>query len=195
MSTSDHLIDMSAVYALRDPLGTKAFRGEIPAEVDPFRLIRAEELPASLIEVRHASGASLYDVIWTTSTVPIILRDHVVERLSQSGISGWTTYPVEIVTSSGERSTDYAGLAVRGRAGPIDDSLSEVVEAVFPGGRTRRLRGRYFDPSTWDGSDLFVPHGTGYVFATARVRDLFQALNVSNISLVPVSDIETKAAR
>src|SRR5690606_13958786 len=73
---------------------------------------------------------------------------------------GWTTWPAEVYGRRGERLEGYGGLARTGRGGPLDRSLGQRLwrEPRAPGGpRFEVLRGYFFDPTPWDGSDKFMP--------------------------------------
>jgi hypothetical protein len=39
----------------------------------------------------------------------------------------------------------------------------------------------YFDPSTWDGSDVFVSDKTGFTFVNASVKGALEAASISNL--------------
>ena len=66
---------------------------------------------------------------------------------------------MQVFSKDGDRLQGYVGLSIRGRCGPIDDSLSERVPKQYPGGVFPVLKGMYFDPATWDGSDVFTVKG------------------------------------
>jgi hypothetical protein len=52
------------------------------------------------------------------------------------------------------------------------------------------LRGMFFDESSWDGADCFVPEGTVYIFITGRVRSLLSSKkNVRLLSDVLTSEV------
>jgi hypothetical protein len=172
------------VFVLGDPLGSRAFRGEIVSDVDTFALTRGEVTPSRPILVKHDRGATLYDVIWTTNAAPVIISDRAARLLEENQVSGWSTYEVDLRDRDGDVIDGYSGLSVLGRCGPIRDDLSPSIEAVYPGGRTKRRLGWRFDPDTWDGSDIFVPSdGSAVKFVTDSVRGLLERAKVRNLTL------------
>jgi hypothetical protein len=85
----------------------------------------------------------------------------------------------------------YLGLTIVGRAGPIDDARSEVRLKRYPARSRPALYGLYFDPATWDGSDLFVSdEEAAWPFATSKVERLFREASVRNIEFVPATTFE-----
>jgi hypothetical protein len=96
------------------------------------------------------------DVVRTTLALPVLLGERVVDLLRSSGFTGWRLVPVELRHKAGDVLSTYHYLCVHGRCGAIDDSRSERMEKRFPGGVFPVLKGLYFDPATWDGSDIFI---------------------------------------
>jgi hypothetical protein len=182
----------SSVYALGEHGGSRAFRGKIPLSLvgDALDITRAEKSSAP-VEVRWAMrGESPKDFVRTTSVWPILVSERVVGILRDSGLTGWQTYPIELFGKVGERIPGYHGLAVSGRCGPIDDDLSVKFPKIMPGGVFPYWRGLYFDPTTWDGSDLFMPSGSGWIFVVEAVRRAFAKANVTNVVFTALSDVE-----
>jgi hypothetical protein len=137
------------------------------------------------------------DVIWTTSAAPLIIHERVVELLTHSALTGWSTYPVEVHSKSGRVVPGYAGLAVSGRCGPVDISRSAIGLRQMPGGWFPYFRGHFFVPDTWDGSDLFMaaPDHLGKVstmrFLSARGRQVLRGAKVRNLSLIRLTESQT----
>ena len=48
--------------------------------------------------------------------------------------------------------------------------------------------GIFFDESTWDGSDFFVPEGTAMVCVTARVKEALEKSDLQNFALTSLKD-------
>jgi hypothetical protein len=83
-------------------------------------------------------------------------------------------------------------LCVEGRSGPIDDALGERVTLPppVPGGRAGPgLRGLYFEPDTWDGSDVFAPEGTTPTLMTQDVGRAIERLKPTNALFQQLSEI------
>lgn len=61
----------------------------------------------------------------------------------------------------------------------------------MPGGVFPYWRGLYFDPDTWDGSDIFMPGGrTGWVFVLDHVRDALEKAHVKNVAFQRLDEVE-----
>jgi hypothetical protein len=185
--------DYRTFFALehRDTRG--AFRvhplGEIP---EPLDVLRAEVTLSEPIRFHHNQGTRLYDFVGSTLFLQLV-SERFIQVLADNDFSGWTTYKVEIYDDDGRRVPGYRGLAVTGRCGPIDADLSPVmpVPPPVPEGATLPHRiGIRFHPETWDGSEIFIPEGTGWVIVTQPVRDALTKAKITNITLTRITEIE-----
>jgi hypothetical protein len=130
------------------------------------------------------------DVVWTRYVGPVLLSEELVNTLHTEGITGWSTYPVEMKGKNGEPLPTYCGLVVLGRCGPATSDHGTRVMKEFPGGFFPVQRGLSFDESSWDGSDVFMPVGaTAYVFVTDRFREIILA-RAKNVRFTPLGEIE-----
>ena len=161
----------------------------------PSAITRAELNPEAPVSVGWAmGGATPADIIWTTSAHPLIVHERVLAILRQSSASGWGTYEVLVTGKAGERYDSYAGLAIHGRAGPMDLSQSIVVLKNTAGWYPHFL-GHYFSAETWDGSDLFMAtpdeHGarTAHIYATERVVSALKRARVRNIAFERLTEV------
>jgi hypothetical protein len=166
--------------------GTKAYvvgedfslRGAVrldPSDYNlPFEeLARGEIQPAEPVQFKPVEGRKPTDFVGTTLGTLFVVSGAFVDTLRKNGFTGWSTFPVVISPKKGVELRGYTGLAVTGRCGAIDESLSQPIrlEPFAPGGETTDgLRGMYFDPSSWDGSDIFTPAGTSFVCVAPSVR-------------------------
>ena len=149
-------------------------------EIDPPGELRCE----------HAGGWSFTDVVNSTSGQLMLLSARVCEAMMP--FSGWRPLPAVVVGTDGAERRDYVALCVEGRSGPIDDALSERVTLPpgvpgAPGGPG--LLGLYFDPRTWDGSDVFAPEGTTLTFMTQDVARVVEGLEPTNALIQQLSEI------
>lgn len=109
--------------------------------------------------------------------------------LLEHRISGWRTYPVNVMDKLGEPQPDYEGLVVTGRCGNVDLARSIVVLSEYPTGWYPHFLGHYFEESSWDGSDIFMetPDSAGRVtahkFVTEKVRLAFEKAKIKNARL------------
>jgi hypothetical protein len=121
------------------------------------------------------------------------VSERIIAALRASKASGWATYPVRLEDENGVEVTGYHGLIVTGRCGAIDNARSVQVEKVVTGnpkGHAPVWRGLYFAEESWDGSDIFRPAATGYIFATQKVRVALDGAKVTNLSFAALADFE-----
>lgn len=186
-------LDCSSAYALGEGFRRGALRFtalEAPRYVD---LARGEYSPRVPIEFVQLEGRTAYDMLGTDYGVLKLCSDTVIRAFEQHRLTGWATFPVRLSLKDGSVLKGYHGLAVTGRCGPIDDRFSEevILPPLGPGGSSERgLRGLCFDPSTWDGSDVFTPQTAAAIFVTHQVMTALQNARVTNISFARLSEIE-----
>jgi hypothetical protein len=191
-STTKDFPGFDKIFYLGESGSRRAFRGRMPVETDDIGLIRAELHPTEPITVGWAMGsAEPGEVIWTTHAVPIIISDSIVSLLRTNGFTGWSLYPVSVQTKQGQKAQGYGGLAVTGRCGGIESSMSAEVPRIFPGGIFPVLKGLLFDPASWDGSDFFMPaQRFGYVFVVEEVKQAFERAKIRNVKFEPLDQFE-----
>jgi hypothetical protein len=185
--------DYRRFYLLEEGFEPRALRVDPVDDIpDPSALTRAEALPHKPIRFRRDEGARRLDFAGTTEAVLDLVSDRVIATLREASFTGWTTYPIEIREWNGEPVPGYQGLAVTGRSGALDDSLSriEVLPPHAPGGEAMPHRiGFLFPPETWDGSDIFVPEGSSAVMLTEQVRDALRAIGATNIGFTRIDQV------
>jgi hypothetical protein len=172
---------------MRDP-GSPEFRVLSRLSVEQaFAAVRGELEVTAPIELRWFMGRRVSrDFIWTAIVAPKIVSDRVLSVLTSNRFTGWSTYPVAVIGPKGERITGYHGLAVHGRCGRLQDERSvEVVKPGPVGDLITVRRGRYFDESAWDGSDIFVPMGdVAFVFVVCGVYEQLRAAGVKGAAFI-----------
>ena len=201
-SISREFPGFDALYYIEDPFSNRPYRGKVDgpggySEHEKLRLLLRGELTVhEPIIIKHAMGGGYpTDVIWTTSGVPLIINQRVVDLLNANKITGWSTYPVTVYTKSNEIVPDYSGLSIHGRSGPIDESKSDIVMREFPAGMFPRNKGYYFDPESWDGSDLFMAGNALHKFCSTAVKQIFTKAKVKNIEFIRMDEVEYKTLR
>ena len=192
--------DYTRFYVMTEAFRRGAFRvhplDEIPIP-NLCAVTRAEVVPGAPLRFHHDEGTHLCDYIGTTAAVITLVSDRLVGVLHDHRVSGWTTYPVEVYDDSGARIAGYHGLAVSGRSGPIDEDLSPVAVVPPPVPRGAALPHRIglrFWPHTWDGSDVFSPDRSAFMFVTQRVRDALVKAKVTNVDLRRITEVEQLVA-
>jgi uncharacterized protein DUF1629 len=181
------------MYVLEEPGESRAFRAKIDISVeDAFAFKRGERQPKSPVKCRWAMGDPRPgDVIWTTLGVPLLVSNRVTGILQAGGFKGWTVFPIDLAGADGQRIAGFHGLSIVGRCGAIENQRSIRVPKKYPGGVFPVWKGLYFDPSTWDGSDIFMPQGkVGWVFVAKGLRDALDSANVGNIDWTPIENVE-----
>lgn len=177
--------DFGQFYAVGENFTTGAIRLDclLPSGVDPADLTRGTWTPSQPLRCNCEEGTRWVDLLGTTHAVLRIVSGSVIETFRANDLDGWDTYPVEI-SCKDQNLAGYEGLIARGRCGPVHHE--EVLMPSFvPGGEPiEGSRGVYFDPATWDGSDIFSPEGTGLVIVTQRVKDALEHAGMENWSFV-----------
>ena len=72
--------------------------------------------------------------VFTSYVSVMMLGADMVSSLQEAGISGWSTFPVELFGNRGEPFGTYHGLVVHGRCGALDKSRSVHTTQQLPGG-------------------------------------------------------------
>jgi hypothetical protein len=186
--------DYRRFYALGERFARGTFRVHALGELlggDPLALTRGESDPQEPVCFHHDEGSRIKDHVGTTWALLHLVSDRFIGVLD--GFRGWRTYPVEVYAKDGELVPGYHGLAVSGRSGPIDNDLSPVMvlPPPVPHGEAMPHRiGIRFWPETWDGSDVFMPAGSGWVLVTQEVRDALTAAKITGIDLDRITEIE-----
>lgn len=158
-----------------------------------LEVFRGEVVPSAPLRFRRMKGSKPYDYLSATPVRFKVVSNRVIEVFRENSFTGWTTYPVCVRGKDGGEIEGYHGLAVTGRCGPIDRSMSERVwrGPGSPGGKpTEQWLGLYFRPETWDGSDIFSPPGTSYVFVVQKVRDAMERAGLRNFGFDRATELE-----
>ena len=136
-------------------------------------------------------GSQAGDIVWTTLALPVLMSERAVGVLREGHFSGWDVVPVELRDKAGGPLPTYYYLCVQGRCGPIENSRSEKIDRIYPGGVFPVWKGLYFDAATWDGSDLFMPAGNvGWIFVVEAVKRAFEKAKMKNVLFTPLDEVE-----
>lgn len=182
----DHL------YEFADPGSDRAFVASIDVLTEmALPMLRGEMRRVTPIEGRWAMGsAKPADIVWTTVALPVLLSERAVDLLRKEHVTGWDLIPCTLYGKQGE-SWPYAFLTVHGRCGPIDDLKSTRIDKTYPAGVFPAWKGLYFDPRSWDGSDVFMPAGdVGWIFVTERLKSVLEKAKVGNVLCTPLDQVE-----
>jgi hypothetical protein len=181
------------IYELADPCSNRAFRASVELGTDEALLLRRGEAGrGQAVRARWAMGAAKPgDVIWSTLAMPLLISERAVGILRDGRFKGWDVVPVELSDKTGAPLPTHYYLGIHGRCGPIDDRRSVKFDKIMPGGAFQWWRGLFFDPATWDGSDLFMPQGNvGWIFVVEAVKRAFEKGKVKNIRFTALDEVE-----
>lgn len=191
-STSKSFPGFSSIYYFSDKGTGNPFHASVEVETtqEAFGLTRAEIRPTSPVQARWFMGRKKpTDVIGATYAVILLVSERVVNMLQDAGFTGWSTYDVNLLGHDGMPIPGYYGFAVCGRCGPIDESKAVEIPRICPGGVFPGWFGMYFDPDTWDGSDIFMPdHPLGAIFLTEDVKRAFEKAKIKNVRFTPLDE-------
>jgi hypothetical protein len=179
------------LFEIASRFSRSAYIAELSIDVDRALSCLREELSVPRIVARWGGGASRPEQIsWTTGLFPLILDDTVCELLRADGVTGWASLPCDLHSKDGALLTGFNFLTVSGRCGPIEDERSSIVQKEYPGGVFPAMKGLFFDPESWDGTDFFTTTDrTGWVFVTKRVRDALKRAKIRNLAFHSLGSI------
>lgn len=181
------------IFSLGEPFATRPFRGslrEATPGLDYFSLASGRVVPPRPVRIVPYGGRHPGDFIWTDAVVIRLASRRVLALLRESQITGWSVFPVEVFGRDGELISEFDGFSVTGRCGLIDPAQSTPILKKMPGGVFPYSRGYYFKPDSWDGSHIFSPEGTAFIFVTKVVRDLLRRSNAKNVECRPITEME-----
>ncbi len=186
------MMDFNELYVFGEAFKRGALRvafHDHPALGDWISVLRADSDPTPPLSVRQLTGKRPYDLVG--STILLDLVSPLFRRvLQEAKLTGWDCLQVD--AGSFEALNGYELFRVLGRCGPLNNAKSE--RAILPppkgGNAVSGWRGLYFDPASWDGSDIFAPTGTAQVFVTERAAQIIKKNKLSNITLEPLTTVE-----
>lgn len=122
-----------------------------------------------------------------------IVSPRFIETVRERDLSGWTIYPIDLADKHGSSLDGFGLLGITGRCGPIQDDLSALVTVPPPvaGGReTRQLRGLFFEPKSWDGSDFCCStDGSLHTFLSSAATQTLQEARLTGCNLRPAAEL------
>lgn len=182
-------------------MANRPYRGEYRAPDNGAGVSRGETEDLATVPIHWAMGGGVpSDVIWTTSAHPLIVHGRVIDLFRANGFTGWSTYAVEVYAKDERVIPDYYGLTITGRCARQDLSRSSILLVQMPGGWVPRFHGHYFDPASWDGSDLFMeaPDQLGKVSmwrcVTERVWRVLRQAKVGNLLFQRLPDVSVSTS-
>ena len=187
--------DFRQYYALSDAdsRGALVVEDGSGSGLDGRRLLRGLERPEAPVLLVPALGRKPLDLIVGTDIATMLISSSVARTLEETGLTGWSTYPVDLRDAAGRTIDRYAGLSVLGRCGPLVRATEpEWQPPLVPGAKPYKVWvGISFPPDSWDGSDFFMAEDeTMWVFATDRVRSAIEARRFRNFEFRRITEIQ-----
>jgi hypothetical protein len=169
------------------------FRGALDSG-NHRKLTRGEESPTRQLILRYEMGNPTPGMaVFALGPYVIILHQTAIALLEERALTGWRTYPVLVRDKAGVEHVDYAGLAFIGRCGQLSNRESPefVRESLRGNHKSTWRRGMYFDSSTWDGSDFFMPKvEQDFRLCTSRAVAALKDAGVTELELTPMDQSE-----
>ncbi|HEY6062770.1 MAG TPA: hypothetical protein VIV35_04120 [Chitinophagaceae bacterium] len=189
----------SNFFVVEDPVSTKNYRGDIINPIDEPGALLRNEYKVNQLDIKYMEGSNEPgSLFWNSVTDPFCISGTFVDILHRNNITGWSTIPAKVLTKSGSYTIDnFFALTVTGRANAIDYLQTDIVFRLFPGGQFPHFKGLYFDPESWDGSDIFMerPDSDGkssaFIYVTKKFVDTCKKNKVKNIRFVSFNDYLT----
>lgn len=182
------------LFRLGVGLSNRAYRAKIDMHgLDELTLMRGGGPSNARFSARWAMGGRTpSDFVGTTLTTPVLISERTKSVMESEGITGWVSNPCLVVSRDGD-DYNYHLLGITGRSGPMQYDKSEIFVKNLPGGPANYLRGMYFDPETWDGSDLFLAGNSLIKVATDRLKKALDINKVGNVTLDRLTEVEIGA--
>lgn len=187
------------IFKISDGFDRTAPRLRLGGDISAWRSAVRGYSVGKLVAQQYMGGRKWKDILWTGVVDVLLISERVRRLLEQAGASGWGTYAVDVLSTTGDEIPGYYGLSVTGRyIGRIDFDRREsalVYRSSASGKAMPWFQGLQFDQKAWDRSDVFMDtEGTGRIFITEKVATLFRHAKVSNCRLLHIDDVDMLAA-
>jgi hypothetical protein len=155
-------------------------------------VMRGERLPDDTVTFEENIGEIAFDIVCGGFAGLDLWSERAMEAARANRITGLRSYRVEIRRDDGSVLTNYEGLAVTGRCGPIDDSRGAIEQRILVAGAPpyRYHVGLFVEQDSWDGSDLFVPPNLDLILCTSRLKTVFEEACITNVAFTPIERVE-----
>jgi len=188
--------DLINFFKLYDPLASRPLRLGVRGYSDDLTRDQVRSLFRGNLRFNYPlklgaySGGHATDIIWSGFTWLVCVSDRIVNLLQANGVTGWSTFPVELFGRKGEPIPAYHGFSVNGPEYKRDRSRSTIItKQAVPGGKPYQVyKGLYFEEKRWDGSDFFIVFNQ--IIVTNKIHDIFKKNKISNVLFTPLSEVE-----
>jgi hypothetical protein len=186
-------MDYSKFYTKSIAHLSNAFWAVPVQQFDAYQLFKGKMELDEPIKFKPNIGKKIYDLIGSGYSGINLFSNKVINILKENNISGWKTYPCEIYDWDSNIIDGYSIFSVTGRCSAIDYSKSEkiMIQPLSPKGKpVEGIRGLYFEPNSWDESDIFTPENSKFTIVTEKVKRLFENYNISNVTFKKLTEYE-----
>lgn len=164
---------------------------ELLESADRFELLKGRLDESMPVPARAPAGRRWLDLVATDTVVVYAVSARFQAVLREAGATGWHTRAIDV---GGSLVRGHELLVVTGSCGPVDDTKSGYrVQYNREGVGYPVWTGLFFDPTSWDGSDVFCPSDSGMIFITERVCEAIRRGMLENVFLRAGSDFERNA--
>lgn len=184
-------MDYTDFYWLTDKDIRNAVCVSFAQDIDDWNVLRGiNPLPEGALCYPYM-GKRYYDIIIPSRPFPFLISDKIIDAFARNNITGWKATSVKIV---GKEELKYYVLMVTGRCGYIDCNKSEKIIQKSPGGEDWPfLRGLYFEPESWDGTDIFVADNMSFIICKEKVKKILESIKATNVSYEKITDLTLEA--
>jgi hypothetical protein len=187
-------VDFSRIYEMDHAFRPSVFHFEAVSDIgNSEAILKGAEEPRAKLAFRAMKGTRPADLMGTTLLSLRLISQRCADLLLDNRFTGWRTHPVHLRDKRGDAIEGYHCLVITGRAGSIDASRSRIELDPPPvprGAATYVEIGMYFDPDSWDGSDIFVPQGTTAICVSERVKDAVERERITNVQFTALSEFQ-----
>lgn len=187
--TSSSRLTLTEAFVLEPSWASQFYWARVMNRLDDVTpIVRGMERPSRPIALQITQGGRLGDFVWNTQNL-VVASLKVVDLFERNGFTGYSLFSVEVRIDD-EIVPDYHGIAVLGRAGPVDYERSRVQWFTRPDSSRSisAIDGLYFDPANWDGSDIFQVEDFLHLLMVKRVVDALKRERVSNFRAKPLKE-------
>jgi hypothetical protein len=172
----------------------KMLRGELRVTsleeyfISAHDFISCQEEPKTEPIFVHEMGGRIYDVLPTTNSGIYLVSIKFISVLESNHFSGWATNSIKAYDKDNNRIDNYYVFKVKGKAGPHDKSMSEDIMIQYPGRSVLGKKGLYFEPETYDGSDIFILKNSLHIIMHFKVKECLEKAKITNAEFTNLTE-------
>lgn len=163
---------------------------KLPLETDIDQLFRGGIKNIKKVKFMKYNGSKELDVLNSGFPGVFVVSFKVIDLLKFNDVTGWGSIPISIQEMDG---LNYYLLTILGKSGGIDMKKCKTFlkEPYSPTGKPiEAKKGLFFDLNSWDGSEIFSPENSRFIFCTEKVKRLFDKNRISNVIFENITQFE-----